>query len=316
MTNDIIKSRANAKLNQAQNFNRLVQYATWGAKSPSTNLASEKELKELNPQVLVDRIHALNSYKHRILYYGPSTDKEFIATINRLHNVPAKLKAVPVGNKFEQQLTTENKILFAPYEAKQIYMTQLSNTGEKYNPAIEPLVNLYNEYFGGGMNSIVFQEMREARGLAYSARATYSSPSKLKYPYIMRTNIATQNDKMIEAVKAFGDIINNMPQSEAAFSLAQQAVLARLRTERIIKSEILWSYVKAQDLGESTDTRKALYEAVQKLTLQDVVAFQKNTIKDRKYTYCILGDEKNLEMNKLSDYGTIQHLTTEDIFGY
>lgn len=316
MINDVIKNRSNAKLNQGQNFNRLVDYAIWGAKNPSTNIPSAKEMQELNPQALVDRIHSLNNYKHTILYYGPNTDKELVATINKLHVAPAKLKDAPAEQKFEKQLTQENKIYIAPYEAKQIYMTQYSNNGEKYNASNKPLVSIYNEYFGGGMNSIVFQEMREARGLAYTARAYYVSPNKLKEPYYFRTMIATQNDKMIEAIKAFGDIINNMPQSEAAFSIAKEGVLARLRTERIIKSKILWSFIEARELGEKTDTRKALYEAVQKLTLQDIVTFQKQTIKDRKYTYCILGDEKNLEMDKLGEFGNIQRLSTEDIFGY
>lgn len=48
-------------------------------------------------------------------------------------------------------------------------MAQISNLDKKYDPAIEPIRALYDEYFGGGMNSIVFQEMRETRGLAYSA---------------------------------------------------------------------------------------------------------------------------------------------------
>ncbi len=220
LANDLIKARANAKLNQSQNFSRLVQYAIWGPKSPTTNILSADELKNLNPKDLIDRIHGLNSYKHRILYYGPSNEKELLTVLNKYHNVPKNLKAVPQETKFEQQITQSNKIFLAPYEAKQIYMTQLSNKGEKYSPAIEPALNLYNEYFGGGMNSIVFQEMRESRGLAYSARAMIVSPKKLKYPYMMRTMVATQNDKMIESINVFNQIINDMPQSEAAFKLA------------------------------------------------------------------------------------------------
>ncbi len=89
-----------------------------------------------------------------------------------------------------------------------------------------------------------------------------------------------------------------------------------MRTERIIKSDIIWAYIQAQDLGESTDTRKATYDSVQKMNLQDVVDFQKKWIKGRNYTYCILGDEKELDMVKLGTYGPIQKLTQEDIFGY
>ena len=87
------------------------------------------------------------------------------------------------------------------------------------------------------MNSIVFQEMRETRGLAYSAWAGIMPPSYLKYPYTIRTQIATQNDKMIDAVNTFNDIINNMPESEAAAGRNwQRKLISRMRTGRIIKA--------------------------------------------------------------------------------
>jgi predicted Zn-dependent peptidase len=313
---DIIKARKDAKLNQAQNFNRLVNYGIWGAKSPTTNLLSEAELLAMDPQELINRIHQQNSYEHRILYYGPSGEKELLATINKLHNTPRKLKKIVPNDQFKMQLTDQTKVFIAPYEAKQIYMSQISNRGEKFDSSMEPVLNLYNEYFGGGMNSIVFQEMRESRGLAYSANARIIQPSYLKYPYMFRTQIATQNDKMIDAIKVFNDIINEMPESEAAFKLAKDGLIARLRTERIIKDEVLWSFIAAQDLGMKEDSRIKLYNDVQTMTLKDIVNFQNKWIKNRTYTYCILGDEKELDLEKLKEVGPIIRLTPEDIFGY
>ena len=313
---DIIKARKDAKLNQAQNFNRLVNYGIWGAKSPATNLLSEAELLAMDPQELINRIHQQNSYEHRILYYGPSGEKELLATINKLHNTPRKLTKIVPNDQFKMELTNQTKVFIAPYEAKQIYMSQISNRGEKFDPSMEPVLNLYNEYFGGGMNSIVFQEMRESRGLAYSANARIIQPSYLKYPYMFRTQIATQNDKMIDAIKVFNDIINEMPESEAAFKLAKDGLIARLRTERIIKDEVLWSFIAAQDLGMKEDSRIKLYNDVQTMTLKDIVNFQNKWIKNRTYTYCILGDEKELDLEKLKEVGPIIRLTPEDIFGY
>lgn len=73
-------------------------------------------------------------------------------------------------------------------------MASYSNRNEKYNAAETPII-MCNEYFGGGMNSIVFQEMREARGLAYSANAFMMQPTRLTDDYAFTTFIATQNDK-------------------------------------------------------------------------------------------------------------------------
>lgn len=316
MVKDILKARKDGKLNQSQNFNRLVSYVTYGPKSPATNLLSETELNNMNPQQLVNRIHQLSSFKHRILYYGPSKKEELLSIVNSTHRTPKMLKAIPEGNKFPMKLTTETKIYLAPYEAKQIYMSQLSNKGEKFNVTMEPIRQLYNEYFGGGMNSIVFQEMRESRGLAYSAWANYTKPAYLKDPYSFRTQIATQNDKMIDAIKTFNDIINNMPESEAAFKLAKEGMIARMRTERITKMDIIWSYIGAQYLNQNVDARIKTYSDIQNMSLKDVVNFQKNNVKGRTYSYCILGDKKELDMENLKKIAPVTELTTEDIFGY
>ena len=125
-----------------------------------------------------------------------------------------------------------------------------------------------------------------------------------------------ENDKMIDAMKAFDEIINNMPESEKAFNLAKDALITRLRTERITKSDVLWSYLNAQDLGLNTDSRKELFEKAQTMTLPEIKAFQEKWVKGRTYIYCVLGDEKDLDLKGLSQYGPIQKLTQEELFGY
>ena len=52
------------------------------------------------------------------------------------------------------------------------------------------------------------------------------------------------------------------------------------------------------------------------MTLQDIKAFQEKWVKGRKYTYCILGDEKDLDLESLATYGPIQKLSQEELFGY
>lgn len=316
LTNDILKRRTDAKLNQSANFSRLMQYAIWGADSPDKNILTETELRAMNPQELVDRIKNLNTYQHRVMYYGPDSQQKLLATLNALHRVPATLAPTPKDERFVQQETGENRVLLAEYDAKQIYLGMTSNDGRRFNPAIEATRDLYNEYFGGSMNAIVFQEMREARGLAYSANAYLIRPSRLQYPYLMRTFIATQNDKMDDALKAFHQIINDMPLSENAFNLAKEGLITRLSTDRIIKENVLWAYINAQDLGLKTDSRKELFEKVPSMTLNDIKAFQEQWIKDRKYTYYILGKEADLDLQALEKYGPIQRVSQEDIFGY
>lgn len=316
MKADIRKERLDSKSNQRINFSRLRQYGFYGPHSIAVTVMSDAELDELQPEDLLGRLRKLNSYEHRVVYYGPASLKQVIADVNTLHRTPEKLTPVVKNNSYRYVETPENRVLLAPYDAPQICMIAVSNRGEKFDVNLEPIVTLYNEYFDGGMNSIVFQEMRETRGLAYSADASMNVPRKLEDPYTYSSFIATQNDKMGDALAAFDEIINRMPVSESAFQLAKESLLTRLRTARTTKVDVLWSYIFSQDLGLTEDRKKALYEEVQKLTLDDVKAFQEKWVKGRKYTYCILGNEKELDMETLAKYGTITRLTTEDIFGY
>ncbi len=230
LVTDLLKSREDAKLSQRENFARLWYYVILGSKNTSADQLSKAELKDMDPQALVDRIRRLNGYMDRILYYGPSTGEELAAVIDKEHNTPETLKDVPAGRVYTQQQPMETKVFLAPYDAKNLYMLQYANRGEAYDSAIEPSRQLYNEYFGGWMNAIVLQEMRESRGLAYSAGAGLYVPEYKDLSYSYVAQISSQNDKLADAVNTFNDIINNMPQSEHAFRLAKDGLIARLRT--------------------------------------------------------------------------------------
>ena len=315
LVDNILKQRADAKADQYSNVNRLIAYMQYGPHNRYTNIPSEKELESIDPQKLVDIIHGLCGYKHRVTYYGPMSQDDFTALINEEHKVAEELKDVPV--KDMARLLTENPMIYtAPYEANQVYMLQYSNDGKKYDLAIENARRLYNEYFNGGMNSIVFQEMRESRGLAYMASASLSQPNDKDDTYCYVSLIATQNDKVFDAISTFNDIIEDMPESETAFEIAKNSLLSRLRTERILKSDVIWQYIAAQDYGLDVDSRISLYDYVQNATLADVVKFQNEWVKGRTFQYCILGDKKSIDMQALKQFGPVHELQTKEIFGY
>lgn len=316
LVDNILKQRIDDKASQIENFVRLRNYIIYGKVNPSNNILSEKELRQLDPQALLDCLKNLPTYKHHVAYYGPSSQEDVLAIVEKEHKMADTLADLPERSlKMEQ--TPENTVYIAPYDAKQIYMVQYSNDGKMFDESIENARQLYNEYFNGGMNSIVFQEMRESRSLAYTASAALSHPGikdRDNYGYI--TFIATQNDKMLDATKAFNDIINNMPVSEPAFKLAKDGFITRLRTDRVIKSDVIWFYLDAQDLGRTTDYRISLYNYLQNATLQDVIDFQQKYVKGRTYRYAILGDKSQLDMNGLKKLGPVVELSTKEIFGY
>ena len=277
---------------------------------------TNKELDNTNPQTLLNLIKGLRYYKHKVLYCGPSTPAQLITVIDKGHRTAKVLNKVPAGRQYKEQQTPVNEVLIAPYEAKNIYMTLYNNNGKKWNIAQYPVVYLFNEYFGTGMNGIVFQELRETRGLAYSAWAQYFMPSRQLETESLKGNIISQNDKMMDCIKAFGSIINEMPQSEKAFELAKQASLKRIATERTTKFGIINAYLRVRKLGLTADIYQRIYNTLPALQLQDIVKFEKENMANKPLRYLILGDEKNLDIKSLEKIGKIKRVTTEEIFGY
>lgn len=315
LKSDQIKERTDAKLNQSRNFSALRSYLQYGPEFIARATLSTPALAELTPEQLLAKVRELTAKQHKALYYGPQGEKEVTEALAAHHKVAADPQ--PLEKKFAQtQLTDKNKVVLAQYDAKQLYYLQYSNRGEAFAPSNDPGITLYNEYFGSGMSSVVFQEMREARGLAYSSAAWIGEPQGKDNTYTYLAFIATQNDKMQKAIEAFDEIINEMPESEAAFNIAKESLLARLRTQRTVKENVLWSYLRLQDLGLETDRDKQIFEAIQSMTLADVKAVQQKWVKDRNYTYGILGDLKDIDLTYLKTLGPVQVVSQEDIFGY
>ncbi len=311
---DMLKSRADAKLNQSRNFSALQSYVVYGEEGMKYRLSNE-QVEALTSEELIAKVRDVLTKQHTVVYYGPATEKELLASLKEHHYVPEAPEALEI-KRLTTVPTPDNRVFIAEYDANQIYYIQYSNRGEKFDVANDADLDLYNEYFGGGMSGIVFQEMREARGLAYSARAYMSTPTYADGEYSFTAYIATQNDKMKQAIEAFDEIINTMPESEAAFNVAKESYINQIRTLRYTKASVLNAFIRTRDMGLDCDRARAVFEKVQTMTLDDVKAVQEQWVKDRNYHYCILGDSKNLDLNYLRTLGPITFLSQEEIFGY
>ncbi len=313
---DMMKSRTDAKANQIANFRALVNYATYGSDSPSTHVLSDEELKNLKADDLIAVLRNMTSYPHEVIYYGPLTVGGVKALVEENHKVPATFKAAPKGKNFLPLDTKDNKVYFAHYDGPQSYLQTVSK-GIDYSEDLLPLINMYNSYFGGGMNAIVFQEMREKRGLAYSARANYTLPSTPDKPFTNNSFIATQNDKGVDAFDAFNELFDEIPVSENAFKLAKESMITDMATNRTTKMNIIWNYISARKMGRDYDLRTKLYQEIPVMTIDQIINFNTSYISKQPKSYVILGDENAIDFETIEKkYGKVVRLEKEDYFGY
>lgn len=313
---DIIKTRSDNKKSQSSCFSALQTYLIYGPECVKKRTLSDDAILSFRSDEILSAVKDVLDKGHEILYYGPMKTGDLETVLKGSHHVAEGAEILP--ERYEKVLQTpESKVFLAQYDAKQLYYMQYSNRGETFDPFEAAGINMYNEYFGGGMNAIVFQEMREARGLAYSASATLVTPYyNIDDSYKYLAVIATQNDKMRSAIEAFDSIINDMPESEAAFQIAKEAIIGRMRTSRTTGMSVLRLYQSCRRLGLGEPMNKQIFHDLQTLELNDIVKVQQKWVKDRTYQYAILGDIKDLDTKYLSTLGPVKVLTLEDIFGY
>ena len=312
---DLLKSRADTKYNQSSCNSALRTYITYGPEYIRKTTLTDAQIKAISSDELLSKVKSLLGYEHVVTYYGPAGEDEVKALLESSHKAAAELEHL--DKLYPEKLETPAPAVYiAPYASRQFNYIQYTCSGEKYNPKDDPQIKLYNEYFGGGMNTVVFQEMREARALAYSANASLRTPSQLNDSYSFNATIGSQNDKLQIAVEAFDEIINNMPQSDKSFEIAKTSMEGVLRTRRVIGSQVLTNYLNDRELGLNEPTDRYVFETIGSLTMDDLVATQQKYVKDRIYTYGLLGDASGMDMDFLRSLGPVKFLTLEDIFGY
>ena len=310
---DLIRSRVDAKKNQRACNSALQNYVMYGPQYVKASTLSNAAVMAATSEELLGALRSLLGRQHRILYYGPASLEAVKAS---LEGHPAEGLDPLVKTHAAKQLTPSPQVFIAHYDARQFNYVQYSDRGESLLLEQDPFIDLFNEYYGGGMNAIVFQEMRESRALAYSAGAWLSSPSYPEDTYSFRAYIASQNDKLRKAVEGFEEIIETLPEAPENLEIAKSAILGKLRTQRTTGRSVLYSYLNAQEMGLKEPREKLVYEKVGALTMEDLKATHARWIAGRPYWYAILGDTKDLDMDFLRSLGPVQELTLEDIFGY
>ncbi|SMO83349.1 M16 family metallopeptidase [Solitalea koreensis] len=313
--NRIMKSRSDAKSNKGAIMKGLTSYAVYGAKNPFNYSLTDQEIANITAEQLVDLLHNLMNYKHTIIYFGPESLSKFTTTLAGLHKMPATFKDCPAAVKFNRTSQTANQVLFANYDMVQSEINWVRNTS-LFNAEKQPMIDLFNDYFGGGMGSIVFQTIRESKALAYSTYASYRTPSKKEEPYTISAYVGCQADKMKEAIKGMNELLNTLPQVNKSFEVAKVGEKNNIETSRITQDGVIFAYLNVQKKGLNYDPRKKEYEALDKISLDDITKFHQQELANKPYTYCIMASDKKVNMEDLKNIGDLKTLSLEEIFGY
>lgn len=316
LVSDKIKKRADNKLNKRYIlFNGMFNYARFGEHNPVRNVLHEEGLRSLEPNYLTSKIKNISNYDHRIFYYGTQKSNDIVALLEAHHKVPESFIDYPEETKYTEIETTENEVYFVDYDMVQTQVIMYSK-GPDFNKGLIPYAEMFNSYFGAGLSSIVFQEIRETKALAYSAYSYFGVPRDHSRAHYIRSFVGTQTDKLEDALDAMLELMNDMPESEKQYNDSKLSSLKKIETNRITGPSIFWNYESAKRHGFESDPRSITYNTIQSMEIKDLKSFFDKNIKGEKYTFLVIGSADAMDKDVLKKFGTYKELSLEDVFGY
>lgn len=307
----VLENRAAVKKDKARIMTALTNYTKLGAFSRFTDIISKEELESSNVEVFTERMRNLFRFPYQIFFYGRNFDmfKEYIGKY-----IETESMAVPEPRIYPEPETTGN-VYFTSYDMVQMEMSRVGK-GNKVNTENFGKINVFNEYFGRGLSSIVFQEIRESKSLAYSAYVSYAANSELNHPDYITTYIGTQPDKLQIAVDTMSELMAELPEVPAQFENARNAALKQISSARITRTNIFFNTLRLKKLNIFHDFRKDIYQQIESLAFEDVKEFYNNYIKSVQFNTAIIGKKENLNMDAVTQMGTFKEVTLKDIFGH
>ena len=307
----IIKGRADAKKDKNSVFNRLRNYAIYGPVNPQTDIVSSDELKSVTIEELTTLLTEMPLYPHRILYYGPSKKNQLSKLLKTHHPGGAGSKELNELKEYPQLSFDSPQVYWTHFDMVQSEINLIAKL-DLFDDRKSPSLELFNEYF----SALVFQEIREAQGLAYSVSSYYSQASRDHLHDYMYSYVGIQSDKQPEALFSVFNLINTPISSVQGFNVAKDAILSQIESQRISNSAVLDSYISHQDRGLESDRWELIYQMVKTMAFEDLVAFQKENISNKQHNITLIGNKENIDLENLAQYGKPTQLSLQEIFGY
>ncbi|MBD3905227.1 insulinase family protein [Chryseobacterium sp. Ch-15] len=307
----ILENREAVKKDKNRIMTALTTYTKLGENSRFLDVISKDELESAKVEEFTNRMKNLFGFPYQIFFYG----KDFESFKNYIPNyIVSEDFTVSEPKKYTEQ-ETSGKVYFTNYDMVQMEMSKIGK-GRNVNPENFGKINVFNEYFGRGLSSIVFQEIRESKSLAYSAYVSYSPNSELNHPDYITTYIGTQPDKLQIAVDTMTDLMDKLPEVPVQFENAKNSALKQIASTRITRTNIFFNTLRLKKLGINYDFRKDIYHQIENLKFNDVKDFYQTEIKPIQFNTAIIGKKENLNLEAVEQMGTFKEVGLKEIFGY
>ena len=297
-------------------FAALVNKVIRGEQSPYLTRLTTKELKKVKADALVAAFKKVLDCRCEFSYSGKLPASQVSAMIAAQLPMLRGTDDHAIQDIAMQTPRDRAVYVFDLPKSRQtvigLYRPLTGVTGDRDQACLD----MWGEYFGGGMSSVLFQEVREFRSMAYAAQGVVLKPTLARSidPSGYMALIATQADKSMQAIALLDSLVNDMPVNVENLDVARQSLLNDVNNNYpTFRGKPLMVSLSERN-GYSRDMNASLVEQLPSLTQADVEAFYRQHIKGQPYQLMIVGNVKKLDMKALARYGTVIKVKKEEIY--
>lgn len=297
-------------------FAALASKVMHGDRSSYLTRLTAKEIKKTRPEQLIASFKQLYDCRCDVSYTGTRDGAQVAQAIKE--RLPQLAGA------------QENAMLEKPLQVPQqrtVYVFDMPSSRQTIVGAYLPLADvtsdrdrarlqMWGEYFGGDMSSVLFQEVREFRSMAYAAQGVAMTPqlARSTTPSGYMALVATQADKTMQVIGLLDTLINEMPVNKGNMPLAKLNLVNEINNSYPTFRGMPLIVSLSERIGYTRDSNSVLGEQLPTLGDEEILKFYQERIQGKPYQLMIVGNVKKLDLKALARYGTIVKVKKDDIY--
>lgn len=294
---------------------RLLDLARYGEKAPYKADLSLSKIKQLKAQDMVEEFHHLLQSELDIHYTGKLEIEKVASCIKSSFNLDAISEYGEGYFYVPSILPSGNRILLHNEpSATQVVIKGYLPMGvlSDYEKSI---LRVYSTYLGSGMSSLLFQEIREYRSLAYSVSsfASFAPHSIHDGQTDLLVYLSTQTDKLVEVIELLNKLIHRSPDDPNRLEIAINTLRSDVRSTypaMRMKSRTIASHIRQ---GYNKDIALIIEDNLKSITLQEVLDFHIGKVIKSPITLSMIGNIDDKMVAQLSENFQITEVSKKQL---
>lgn len=304
-------NRRDSKTNPDMQQKALREWALRGDESSFLNDISNEELAALDEGRLRDLLKSVTGYRADIAYTGLRDVDSVAACLDGRRRYARGYRYRPLRYTAQK----DNRILILDRDMVQAKIGMFT-ADEQWNPDHWADYNIYSQYVGGGMSSLLFQEVREARALAYVVWGFYRYGARKKDQNIVEGVLGTQADKAVEGTALVRSILSGPGIEPNRFQGVKDSLEQMFRASPLTYAQVPDAVILWRNAGiTGGDPRRKRMEAVQSYTMENMKKFA-DRFRDKPWTIYMLGSTKRIDLKALDGIGRVEVVSLDDLYAY